>query len=185
MKMIKRILIGTLVLLILASASGFIFIRHISHRALPDYNEDISLKGLNAPVEVYRDNFAIPHVYAQNEHDLYMAVGYLLAQDRLWQMDMLRHVTEGRLSEIFGEAYIENDLILRSLRFREKSEKLLAQADPATIEALQAFSDGINQYLQENQHHLPFEFAVLKYKPEKWEPYHSVNMIGYMGFCSL
>ena len=182
MKILKRILLSILLLLVLVAVTGFLFIRHISNRALPDYNADLQLKGLHAPVEVYRDSFAIPHVYAQDEHDLYMAVGYLLAEDRLWQMDMLRHVTEGRLSEIFGEKFVDTDLLLRALRFREKSVKILAQADPASMEALNAFAEGVNQFITNNGHRLPPEFAVLKYKPEKWEPYHSLNMIGYMGW---
>ncbi len=182
MKILKRLLFGILVLLILVAATGFIFIRHLSHRALPDYNEDCRLEGLHAPVEVYRDSFAIPHVIAQDEHDLYLATGYLLAEDRLWQMDMLRHVTEGRLSEIFGEDYVDTDLLLRALRFREKSERIIAQADQASLEAINAFAEGINQYISNNGRRLPPEFAILKYKPEKWEPYHSLNMIGYMAW---
>ncbi len=182
MKRFRRVLVGFLLFVVLAIAGGFLFIRNLTHRSLPDYNRDIQLSGLYEPVEVYRDSFAVPHVYAQNEHDLYLAVGYLLAQDRLWQMDMLRHVTEGRLSEIFGEKYMENDMILRALRFRDKSEKLLKNADSACVVALEAFSEGVNQYIQNNQRRLPFEFTVLGYKPELWEPYHTVNMIGYMGW---
>jgi penicillin amidase len=182
MKAKKYILLTILALLVISILAGIIYIRNLSHRAIPDYDEDIQLQGLHYPVEVYRDSYAIPHVYAQDEHDLYMAVGYLLAQDRLWQMDMLRHVTEGRLSEIFGKSHIENDLILRALRFREKSEKILEQTDSGILEALNAFASGINQYIVKNINQLPPEFAILKYKPEKWEPYHSVNMIGYMGW---
>jgi penicillin G amidase len=182
MKILKRSILVILVILILAVAAGFFFIRNLSHRSLPDYNADIALKGLHAPVEVYRDLYAIPHVIAGDEHDLYVAVGYLLAEDRLWQMDMLRHVTEGRLSEIFGDDYVETDLLLRALRFREKSEKILAQADPASKEALEAFAAGVNQYIEQQGNKLPPEFAILKYRPEPWEPCHSLNMIGYMAW---
>ena len=156
--------------------------RYLSHRAVPDYDEDISLQGLHAPVEVYRDSFAIPHVYAQDEHDLYLAVGYLLAQDRLWQMDLLRHVTEGRLSEIFGKDYVETDLLLRALRFSKKSEKLLSSTSPDSRAAIMAFSDGVNQYITQHSRLLPPEFSILQYKPAKWEPVHTLNMIGYMAW---
>src|SRR3990172_2756939 len=182
MKILKRTVFTILMLLIVLVLAALFFIRHLSHRSIPDYNEDLMLEGLHAPVEVYRDNFAIPHVYATDEHDLYMAVGYLLAEDRLWQMDMLRHVTEGRLSEIFGKDYVDTDLLLRALRFREKSEMILSQADPACLEALNAFASGVNQFIQNNGRHLPPEFAILKYKPGIWEPYHSLNMIGYMAW---
>jgi penicillin amidase len=182
MKILKRILLALLLLIILAICAGFIFIRHLGQQALPDYNTDLTLQGLHAPVEVYRDSFAIPHVYAQDEHDLYMAVGYLSAQDRLWQMDMLRHVSEGRLSEIFGHGYIETDYLLRSLRFTDKSERIIKQADSLVILAINAYADGINQYLDQNKNNLPFEFTLLGYKPEKWKPYQTVNMIGYMAW---
>jgi len=182
MKILKRTVFTILMLLIVLVLAALFFIRHLSHRSIPDYNKDLMLEGLHAPVEVYRDNLAIPHVYATDEHDLYMAVGYLLAEDRLWQMDMLRHVTEGRLSEIFGKDYVDTDLLLRALRFREKSEMILSQADPACLEALNAFASGVNQFIQNNGRHLPPEFAILKYKPGIWEPYHSLNMIGYMAW---
>jgi penicillin amidase len=182
MKLLKRLLLSVLVLLLLTALVGFFFIRHLSRRALPDYNENVLLEGLKGPVEVYRDAYAIPHIYASNEKDLYLAVGYLMAQDRLWQMDLLRHVTEGRLSEIFGAAYADTDLLLRALRFSEKSEKILARSDSSLRIALEAFASGVNQYIQTHQKQLPPEFALLKYGPEKWEPLHTVNMVGYMAW---
>jgi penicillin amidase len=182
MKILKTILLALLALILLGVAAAFVFVRNMSHSALPDYNENITLSSLHAPVEVYRDSFAIPHVYAQNEHDLYLAVGYLMAEDRLWQMDMLRHVTEGRLSEIFGEEYVDTDLLLRALRFRTKSEKILSLADTASMVLLNAFAEGVNQYLENNKGNLPPEFTILNYEPEKWEPVHTLNMIGYMAW---
>lgn len=182
MKIFKRILLGFLILIALAAITGFFVIRSIGHRALPDYNSNIHLKGLHAAVEVFRDKYAIPHVYAKNEEDLYMATGYLVAQDRLWQMDLLRRVTEGRLSEIFGKEFVETDLLLRSLRFNKKSEQILAHTDSLSRLALEAFAAGVNQYIEDNRRKLPPEFAILQYKPEKWEAVHSLNMIGYMAW---
>lgn len=182
MKTLKRILLGILILVVLAIIIGFTFFRHISRRAVPDYNAGIALKGLVAPVEVYRDSFAVPHVFALNEHDLYLVTGYLLAQDRLWQMDLLRHVTEGRLSEMFGADYIETDLLLRALRFGKKSEKIYKSSDSSEVVALNAFAEGINLYIKENIKSLPPEFTILRYKPEKWDPLHTLNMVGYMAW---
>lgn len=182
MKILKRILIVLLIVIVLIIIIGFSMFRHISNRAVPDYNKDLVLEGLTAPVEVYRDSFAVPHVYARNEHDLYMVTGYLLAQDRFWQMDLLRHVTEGRLSEIFGADFVETDLLLRALRFRRKSESMLKNSDSSAINMLNAFADGINMYLENNRKNLPPEFAILGYKPEKWEPVHTLNMVGYMAW---
>ncbi len=182
MKILKRALQVLLVLVIVVFIAGLVLIRHISRRALPDYNADITLEGLKADVEVFRDKFGIPHVYAENEYDLYTAVGYLLAQDRLWQMDLLRRVTLGRLSEIFGEGFVETDLLLRALRYSEKSMHLLQVTEPEITDALNAFANGINQYLAAHAGKLPPEFAILGYKPEPWESCHSLNLIGYMAW---
>ncbi len=103
MKLLKKILIGLAAVIILAAAAGFFYLRHISTRAIPDYNQNITLKNMKAAVTVYRDAFAVPHVYAENEEDLYRATGFLMAQDRLWQMDLMRRATTGRLAEIFGD----------------------------------------------------------------------------------
>lgn len=182
MKILKRTLQILLILIIIVFVAGWFFIRNISRRALPDYNADVVLKGLTADVEVYRDKFGVPHVYAETEHDLYMAVGFLLAQDRLWQMDLLRRVTLGRLSEIFGESFVETDLLLRALRYTRKSMHLLEVSEPEVTDAIKAFADGVNQYIEAHPKSLPVEFAILGYKPEPWEPYHSLNLIGYMAW---
>ena len=182
MKILKRTLQVLLILVIIIFIAGLFFVRNISRRALPDYNADISLEGLKADVEVFRDKFGIPHVYAGTEHDLYTAVGFLLAQDRLWQMDLLRRVTLGRLSEIFGEGFVEADLLLRALRYTDKSMHLLQITDPKIKDALEAFADGVNQYLMAHHGKLPPEFTILGYKPEPWESYHSLNLIGYMAW---
>lgn len=182
MKVLKRTLQVLLVLIVIIIMAGFVLIRTLSRRALPDYNADISLKGLTYDVEVFRDHYGIPHIYAETEKDLYTAVGYLMAQDRLWQLDFLRRVTLGRLSEIFGEDYVETDLILRALRFSEKSKHLENLTEPKIIDAFKAFADGINQYIASHPRKLPPEFAILGYKPEPWEVYHSFNLIGYMAW---
>ncbi|MBN2274176.1 MAG: penicillin acylase family protein [Bacteroidales bacterium] len=182
MKLLKRTLLAFLVFLVVLIIGAFIAFKVITRRALPDYNKDIALKGLQSEVTVMRDQYAVPHIYAENEHDLYMAVGYAMAQDRLWQMDFLRRVTQGRLSEIFGESFVNTDYLLRLLRYQYKSEKILLQSDPSVVEALQAFSDGVNQYITHHKRKLPVEFTILGYKPEPWEPVHSLNLIGYMAW---
>ena len=146
-------------IIILVITSSFV-IYYLSHRALPDYNRSTFLNGLSGTVEVYRDSFAIPHIYAKNEDDLYRVVGYLTAQDRLWQMDLLRRVTTGRLSEIFGSDLLKTDILMRSLRIPEKSKKVLAQCPFSMIRALEAYSDGVNQYIKQYYHKLPIEFTL-------------------------
>ena len=182
MRKFRRVLFILALILVIAIAAGGVYIHHVAHRALPDYNEDVTIKGVENEVEVYRDSLGIPHVYAQTEEDLYIAVGYLMAQDRLWQMDLLRRVTQGRLSEIFGEQMVENDHLMRSLRIPQKSKKVLARSDEKIVSALEAFARGVNEYIDNHSNRLPPEFAILGYKPEKWQPLHTVNLIGYMAW---
>ncbi|MBN1950472.1 MAG: penicillin acylase family protein [Bacteroidales bacterium] len=177
----KAIVISGIVLVVILLAA-FLFGRSIYRSGLPDYNEDIRLTGISKPVTVYRDAYAIPHVYAGNEYDLYKAVGYLSAQDRMWQMDLLRRVSLGRLSEIFGDDFIKTDLLLRSLRFSEKSGALVESTDTSIINALQAYTDGVNAYIRDHKGNFPFEFKVLGYEPEPWQIIHSLNLIGYMAW---
>nr|WP_319998226.1 penicillin acylase family protein [uncultured Draconibacterium sp.] len=180
MNTLKRVLLGVLGFLILALVVGFVVLQNIKTSGVPDYNEDLKLEGLTQPVSIFRDEHAIPHIYAENETDLYRAVGFVMAQDRLWQMDLLRRVTQGRLSEILGKDQLETDLMMRALRIQEKSEKILATSSPEIVAALEAYSDGINQYIR--KYPLPPEFKVLQYKPEIWEPVHCINLIGYMSW---
>ncbi len=180
MKKIKRLFLITGLFLITLGISAGIWLSHIKKASIPDYSGEIRFPGLTSAVTVYRDSLAIPHIYADNDADLYRATGFVLAQDRMWQMDLLRRITEGRLSEIFGEDYIDTDLLMRSLRIREKSKKVLSTASPEIREALQAYSDGINFYIR--NHPLPPEFTILSYRPELWQPEHSINLIGYMSW---
>ncbi len=151
-------------------------------KGLPDYTEDIHLKNLQSEVSVFRDEVGTPHIYASNEKDLYRTVGFLMAQDRMWQMDVLRRVTLGRLSEIFGSDYVETDLLLRSLRYSEKSKSMLEKSPEDIKLVLDAFSDGVNQYIEQYKGNYPVEFFLLGYNPEKWEPYQSLNLISFMAW---
>lgn len=182
MKLLKRILAVIILILILGFIAGLLYVRHLGKRGLPDYNAEIISDGVTETVEIIRDRYGIPHIYAKNDKDLYFVTGYITAQDRLWQMDLLRRVTTGRLSEIFGDDYIDVDLLLRALRIPEKSERVLDRADPVMREALEAYSEGVNAYMQDERIKLPFEFSLLGYEPEPWEMKHTVNLIGYMSW---
>ena len=182
MKIFKRIMLAVVLLLLVCLLGGFLFIRSIRRQAIPDYSADLKLKGLTAEVQVLRDKFGIPHIYAQNEADLYKATGFVMAQERLWQMDLLRHVTTGRLSEIFGESMVKADYVMRSLQIPAKSRSVMEKTNPEILEALKDFAWGVNQYIETHQKNLPPEFVILGYKPEPWEIEHSFNMVGYMGW---
>jgi penicillin amidase len=182
MKLFKKILIGLVIVIILAIIAGYLYVHHLATKGIPDYNRDVELQHMKETVTVYRDPFAVPHVYAKNKEDLYRAVGYVMAQDRLWQMDLMRRVTTGRLSEIFGKDLARTDLLLRALRMTEKSKLILSKSHEKILIILEAFTDGINQYIEQNINKLPTEFSILGYVPEKWEVIHSVNLVGYMSW---
>lgn len=178
--MIKKIMKISAVLIVISAISFYFFVQSIAKSGLPDYNKALQLSGLKEEVKIYRDEFGIPHIIAKNESDLYLVTGYITAQDRMWQMDLLRRVTQGKLAEIFGEKMIGADQLFRSLRITQKSENIFMDSDPEISSALEAFSDGVNQYIANDN--LPFEFKVLGYKPELWKPEHSINLIGYMAW---
>jgi len=182
MKLLKKILIGLVILVGVIVVTSAIVVRHVARRALPEYNATFHAPYLKEEVTVYRDKHAIPYIFAKNEADLYFTVGFVMAQDRLWQMDLLRRVTMGRLSEIFGEDMIETDLLLRALRIPEKSQMVLTDTEPDVLSALENFSRGVNHFIETQGNRLPPEFTLLGYKPEPWQPLHSVNLIGYMAW---
>ncbi len=182
MKTLKKFAIIFLALVFLILIAAVLLSARLKNKGKPDYDQNIEMLGLTEEVEVYRDAYGIPHVYAKNEHDLYMATGYLMAQDRIWQMDLLRRVTRGRLSEIFGDKYIETDVLLRSLRFSDKSKQILDTSEEKILATIDAFTEGVNFYLEENKDNFPLEFSLLGYNPDAWENIHTLNLISYMAW---
>jgi penicillin amidase len=108
----RKVLIGILVVILAVSVLLAILIPYNITRSFPKTEGQIQVSGLNAPVEVFRDSFGVPHIYASTAHDLFFAQGYIHAQDRFWQMDFWRHIGSGRLSEMFGDAQLETDQVL-------------------------------------------------------------------------
>lgn len=131
---------------------------------------------------VYRDERGMPHIYASCEHDLYMATGYISAQERLWQMDLVRRSAAGRLAEIFGESFIQADIFTRCLQIYETSKRILHNEEPAIVACLQAYADGVNAFISPAGKKLPLEFRVLSYRPEPWCIEDIVSIIGLMGW---
>lgn len=182
MKILKRILLILLIVIIAAAVGGYFYSRYLATKGLPDYDSNVQLTGITEEVSVLRDARGVPHIYAKNEADLYVATGYVMAQDRLWQMDLLRRVTQGRLSEIFGEDMVNTDLLMRALRISEKSERIYKSSDKKLVAACENFASGVNQYIETHRDKLPLEFSILGYKPEVWQPQHSLNLVGYMAW---
>ncbi|HBY18918.1 MAG: penicillin amidase [Marinimicrobia bacterium 46_43] len=171
------------VLVFIIVVTGVLYLNRLKKQSLPTLEGELVLTGLVNPVTVYRDEWGVPTLVAQSEEDIYRAVGYVMASDRLWQMDLLRRVTQGRLSEIFGKDLVETDLLMRTLRMTEKSLKILdSTKNPDILTALEAFSAGVNIYIETHRDKLPPEFVILGYEPEPWKPVHSANLIGYMAW---
>lgn len=164
MKKLGYALLALLVLVAVAAAGA----RWYVGRAEPDPGRDAALAGLAAPVEVWRDSLGVPHVWARGDADLFRAMGYVHAQDRLWQMELFRRVADGRMAEILGADLVDTDRFLRTVgmgRSAADNERLL---DPGTRALLQAYADGVNAWLRENPGPLPPEFMVLRFRPQPW-----------------
>lgn len=167
----NQILIGT-VLVLLVIIFFFIFLsQRIIKKSYPKIEGEISLKGLKSEVKIFRDDFGIPYIEAQNEDDLFFALGFVHAQDRLFQMDITRRAGMGRLAEILGSQALEFDLMFRTTGFNELAKKLYENASEESKKICKAYTNGINSYLEKNSGNFSIEFDLLDYQPEKWEPY--------------
>ena len=118
-------------------------------RSLPDYDEDFTLAGIAGPVEIVRDNSNVPHIFGETDPDVYFALGFAHAQDRFWQMTMLRRTVQGRLSELFGPRTLEIDKLLRRLDLHTLARESVAAQDSYATAALEAYAAGVNAWLEQ------------------------------------
>jgi penicillin G amidase len=151
----------------------------IFHRGLPQLDGTNQIAELKSEVSVLRDAKGVPHIRAQSREDLFTAQGYVMAQDRLWQMDLVRRASSGRLSEIIGPQTLEIDRSFRRLGLSEAAEREVSLLDADERVVLDAFARGVNRYISE-RHPLPVEFTLLRYDPEPWRPADTLLIIGYM-----
>jgi penicillin amidase len=165
-KWLVRIGVLLLVLVVIAAAVLVWFVR----RPWSQVDGTLTVPGLQAEVQVLRDEWGVPHIYAENEHDLFFAQGYVHAQDRLWQMEYNRRTGYGTLSEVFGELSVNGDRFLRTLGMRRSAESELARLDDDALSILEAYADGVNAYIESHRSELPLEFTLLGHQPEPWQP---------------
>jgi penicillin G amidase len=137
-------------------------------RPLPTVDADERLVGLHERVEVLRDKYGVPHVFATDTHDLFFAQGYVTAQDRLWQMDVYRRAAEGRLAEVLGDPALESDRFMRTLGLGRAAQLDLGVISDEARGILEAYMEGVNKFLQQHGESLPLEFSILGYRPEPW-----------------
>ncbi len=137
---------GFVALLLLALVAGG-FIYYLAARSLPDYNGRYTVPAITAPVEIVRDSYAVPHIFGANDADVLFGLGFAHAQDRLWQMELMRRTAQGRLSEIFGPETLETDKLMRALDIYAISQRAVAAQTPETLALLNAYSAGINAWV--------------------------------------
>ncbi len=142
----------------------------------------VTLPGLTHPVDVVRDANAVPHIFAQSREDALFALGFVHAQDRLFQMDFQRRVGAGRLSEVLGSATLGTDTFLRTLGVYRVAQRTLPGLSPETRGALEAYAAGVNAFLKQRRGALPPEFLILGYEPEPWTPTDSLVWLKMMAW---
>jgi penicillin amidase len=148
----------------------FLYLRYRFRLPLPQVEGAIEIDGLRERVEIIRDRWGVPHIYAANLEDLFFAQGYVQAQDRLWQMELNRRLANGRLSEIFGKASFEADRFVRTVGIARVSRNDLSCLSPESRSLLDCYARGVNTYIEMNPRKLPLEFILLGFKPEPWQP---------------
>ncbi len=179
MKIFK--ILGVVILLIIAGAVSCFF--YLKTTLTPSYSGELVLQGLTANTEVYFTEHGVPHIYGTSATDTYRALGYIHAMERLWQMDLLRHVGSGRLSELFGPDMIETDKYLRTMGLSEYSReaaKDYMQREHESLPLMQAYLDGVNEYIQNNPK--PLEHTILGLEIEPFEIQNVFETLTYMSF---
>ncbi|MBE0615974.1 MAG: penicillin acylase family protein [Burkholderiales bacterium] len=178
MKIALKTITALVLVLLLALTAGYIWLR----QSLPQLDGTLTLSGLKAPVEIVRDRHGVPHIYAGSVEDAYFTLGFVHAQDRLWQMEMNRRIAAGRLSEALGAATLDADKFLRTLGVRRVAEATLKSLNVETRSQLDAYAAGVNAFLAQRSGPLPPEFLLTGVKPEPWQSADSVAWIKMMAW---
>jgi len=178
MRILKKIALLILVLIVLVVLGSWLYLNSLK----PDYSGEIKLAAIENKTDVYFDEYGIPHIYAENEQDAMVALGYVHAQDRLWQMELIRRIAPGRLSEIFGEDMLKNDKFFASLGIEEASEKSIKKIDTTgqVYQLATAYLGGVNQFIDSGA--TPIEFTLIGIDKEHYQLKDIYNILGYMSF---
>ena len=161
-----KILLRLVLVVFVLMAAAFGYVYFIARSALPQIDGRVKASGLSAAVTVTRDTHGVPTIEAQNLEDLFFAQGYVTAQDRLWQMDVMRRFASGELAEILGEDLLKIDREQRILGLRAAAQKSLSLASARDRSFFEAYAKGVNAYIAAHHDRLPIEFRILKYGPK-------------------
>ena len=178
MKILKKPLKYFFLFSLLLSVSLWLYTKTL----VPIYEGEIEIKNLSEEVKIHFDAIGVPHINAQNQQDAYTALGYLHAQDRLWQMELIRRIAAGRLSEIFGEKLIDADIFMSGLGIEENAQETIQNLDKSSemYQLSMAYLDGINQYIANGK--TPIEFTIVGVEKEMYTLKDMYNVFGYMAF---
>ncbi|MEO6965959.1 MAG: penicillin acylase family protein, partial [Acidobacteriaceae bacterium] len=169
-RVVLTVLLVFLLAIALVCVGGTWWLRHAMRTSLPQLDGQLRVPGLSHPVTVRRDEHGVPHITAADIDDLVMAQGYVTAQDRLWQMDLMRRYASGNLAEILGAKAVEHDRAQRILQIGKAADAAMQAMDPADRHFLDEYARGVNAYIAQAQGHLPAEFRLLHYRPQPWQP---------------
>ncbi|HUE22909.1 MAG TPA: penicillin acylase family protein, partial [Bryobacteraceae bacterium] len=153
---------------VLGVTAGVLWLRAAELAALPVLDGDLHISGLSAPVTVRRDAHGVPHIEAASQDDLFLAQGYVTAQDRLWQMDTFRRNANGELAEILGSSLLRRDKAQRVLQLGLTARRIYANLSPADRKRLDEYAAGVNLFIDQHADSLPAEFRLLHYRPTPW-----------------
>jgi penicillin G amidase len=178
MKKLKKSILVLIILILLLALGVFLFL----YFKKPSYEGEVIIKNIEKSTTVYFDEYGIPHIYASSQKDAMTVLGYVHAQDRLWQMELIRRIAPGRLSEVFGEKALENDLFFAGIGINENSEEAVKKLDKnsETYILANAYLDGINQFLENGK--TPLEYELTGVVKEKFTLKDIYNTVGYMAF---
>lgn len=179
MKILK--ILGLLLLFIILGVAGYAF--YLKSSLTPSYSGERVLTGLSGDVDIYFTEHGVPHIYGESEEDTYRALGYIHAMERLWQMDLLRHVGSGRLSELFGPDMIENDKFLRTMgisKYARESALEYEKRNHKSLPLVKAYIAGINDYIANNPK--PLEHTILGLDVAPFEIQNAFEILTYMAF---
>lgn len=173
-----KILVGLVLVLLVMVGTGFAYVQYLK----PTYEGQKALAGMQQETAVYFDEYGIPHIYAETEADAMVALGYVHAQDRLWQMELMRRIAPGRLSEIFGSKLLKTDRFFAGIGIDENSEQVVAKLDKnsPSYQLSLAYLKGINQFIAHGPTPIEYQLLGLEKTPFTLKDIH--NVLGFMSF---
>src|SRR5258708_11721623 len=178
----RKVLRAILFVLLALIVGGFVFGEWFIRRSWPETSGTLTASGLQLPVEILRDRWGMPHIYAQNTRDLFFVQGYAQAQDRLWQMEFTRRVGNGNLSALLGADTLGIDRFMRTIGLRSTAERDWRNIKGEERETMEAFCDGVNAYMDSHRGRFSLEFKLFNVNPARWTPQDILVTVGLMSW---